>query len=86
MSVQVECVRAQALLLHLLLSSVHLCTGLGLSPWSVLQLFCNNLFSLFAEGEIGRTLSPSLQRKMNPKLEILLWPVGLLYRKDITLG
>jgi hypothetical protein len=44
------------------------------------------VFSLFAEGKIGRMLSPSLQRKMNPKLEILLWPVGLLYRKDITLG
>jgi hypothetical protein len=37
------------------------------------------VFSLFAEGKIGRMLSPSLQRKMNPKLEILLWPVGLLY-------
>jgi hypothetical protein len=44
------------------------------------------VFSLFAEGKIGRMLSPSLQRKMNPKLEILLWPVGLLYQKDITLG
>jgi hypothetical protein len=69
MLVQVECVRPQALLLHLLLSSNHLCTRLGLPPWSVLQVFCTNCFLSFAEGKIGRRLSPSLQRKMipNPK-------------------